>query len=639
MDQTNMTWMRNHAALAQHHADLAARLAQTHPADLTWCDTRQDVPSASMTLPDGRSLALASRYNPQQEAQRLIEAIDLQKTACVVVMGVGLGHHVAALAELMKDRGLLLVFEPDLALFRAVLEKIDHSRWLGADNVILADTQTDRTTLITRLERFSSVVTQGTQLISHPTSRQRDTEAFKSFGQMITDTLAYCRTTIATALVNASRTCHNLACNLPHYGAGASVNELYDAAHGYPAVCIGAGPSLVKNVDLLRNPDVRKNVVVISVQTTLKPLLDRGIRPDFVTALDYSAICQRFYENLPPLPDVTLVAEPKANPIILDSFPGPIRVCHSQFNDQLLGKLARPIVPMPGGATVAHLSFYLAQFLGCDPIMFIGQDLGFSDGLYYALGTAVHNVWSSELNTFNTIEMMEWQRIVRHKGNLQREQDIHGQPIFTDEQMITYLKQFERDFAKASQTIIDATEGGMPKQHTKPMPLSEALAQYATRPVPKLPVPSLELNPNRLDELVDLLRQRIRQVTALRRTTLDTIPILKQMIKHQRNGTKMSQLFEQLGKNQKRVEAELNDAFQIASQLNAVGAFKRARADRLLQQVDGDELDKQQRQIERDKENLQWLVQSCDETLTILRAALDRTRQFAQQKKQQAIAA
>jgi len=34
------------------------------------------------------------------------------------------------------------------------------------------------------------------------------------------------------------------------------------------------------------------------------------------------------------------------------------------------------------GATVAHLAYYLAEHLGCNPIIMVGQDLGFSDGLF-----------------------------------------------------------------------------------------------------------------------------------------------------------------------------------------------------------------------------------------------------------------
>ena len=54
------------------------------------------------------------------------------------------------------------------------------------------------------------------------------------------------------------------------------------------------------------------------------------------------------------------------------------------------------------------------------------MDLGFSDGLYYFPGTAIHDVWAPELGPFNTLEMMEWRRIVRHRNHLKKLDDIRG---------------------------------------------------------------------------------------------------------------------------------------------------------------------------------------------------------------------
>lgn len=614
----------NLQALRRTDPALAERIAQAEPAPLQWQTARSGTWTASLPREDGRPTPLASRFDPEQEAAKLLNAVDYHRDACVVLLGVGLGYHLTQAAQGMGERGLIIAFEPDLAVLRAVLEQIDHTAWLGRRNVVLADAEMDRAALTRRLDRFASTLTQGTRLVTHPPTRQRAGETLQQFSQALTDTVAYFRTTVATALVNSARTCRNLACNLDHYVAGPTTDELHNAAQGYPAVCVAAGPSLARNVELLRDPKVREKVVVISVQTTLKPLLDRGIRPDFVTALDYSAICKRFYEGLPELPDVTLVVEPKAHPAILDAFPGPIRILNSEFNDKLLGDMARPMIPLKSGATVAHLSLYLAQHLGCDPIMFIGQDLGFSDGLYYAPGTAVHQVWSSELNPFNTLEMMEWQRVVRNKAHLKRFEDVHGQPIFSDEQMITYLKQFERDFGDAPQTIIDATEGGMPKAHTTAMTLRDALDQYATRPAPKLPPPPRHLDTDRLAALDDLLDHRRAEVRELKATARKTIPILRRMQEHQRDRARMEKLDHQLKKHQRRVHTELGEAFTLVNALNTLGAFKRSRADRAISHLTGDNFERQGKQIERDIENLDWLIQACDEALAIFTEAHQR---------------
>lgn len=636
MRAPNDVLQRNLALLRRIDPRLAQRVEQADPVALEWSQTRTGQWTASIDH-HGRPIALASRYDPHKEAGALVGEIDYRKTACAVVLGFGLGYHAARVARDLNGRGVLIIYEPDVALLRAAFERIDQTDWMCKTVPIFADDQTDRAQLLQKLEGHASLITQGMKLIVHPASRQRHEEAFKSFGKTVTEVLAFCRTNVATALVNSARTCRNLAANLDLYAAGATTNELHHAAEGCPAVCVSAGPSLVRNADLLRDPAVRANVVVIAAQTALRPLLDRGVRPDFVTALDYSQACRRFYEQLPDLPDVTLVAEPKAHHTVFDNYPGPVRVCASIFNDELLGDLRRPITPIGSGATVAHLSFYVAQHLGCDPIIFIGQDLGFSDGLYYAPGTAVHQLWACEINPFNTMEMMEWKRIMGVKGNLRRAQDIHGRPIFTDEQMATYLKQFERDFAKAGQTILDATEGGLPKAHAQQVTLSEALRQYATRPVPQLPIPPRTLDRRRLDAVIELIRQRVREINDLRSTTRKTIPILRQMQEHQRDQQRLEKLYKQLRKHQIHVETDLRQAFVVVNNLNTVGTYKRARADRAIGFIEGDRFEKQSQQISRDIDNLDFLIQACDEALDIFEMALERATASAKKQGDAAV--
>jgi len=628
----------NLAQLRKMEPELCDRIENTTPAALTWSESKSGPLTATIEH-DGRPIALASKYDPAGEAEKLISSIDATKHGAAVIMGLGLGYHVAQAAELLgSEKSLLIVHESDISLMRAVFERIDHTAWLSQANLVLADDQLDRAALLSRIERFGSIMTQGTALITHPTARRLSESSVANFSEMVTDALAFMRTNIATTLVNSSRTIRNLTTNMPYYVGGDTTNDIYQVAQGYPAVCVSAGPSLAKNVHLLKNPEIRRNVIVISVQTTLKPLLDHGIRPDFVTALDYHEISKRFYEGLPRLDGenpVTLVAEPKANKSILDNFPGPVRVTASQFADRLLGPHARPIMPIQPGATVAHLSFYLAQHLGCDPIIFIGQDLGFSNGLYYCPGTAIHDVWAPELNQFNTLEMMEWQRIVRHRGHLQRQEDINGQPIFTDEQMVTYLKQFERDFARSSQTIIDATEGGLPKEHTQRTTLQDALDQYATRPIPNLPQANSTLDPSRLEMLEDLLETRLHETQQIRKLSQATIPLLKQMKQHQRDFKKANKIYAQIEKNKKRVE-QYKEIFSLINDLNTIGSFKRARADRAIHHSKGNQFEQQVAQLDRDLVNLDWLIQACDEAIQIFHEGLQRVQQFRKRALQSA---
>ena len=624
------TLERNLQALERVDADLAGRLRETSARPgLTWTRSKEnDAPSATVAVTDEgggeRRITLASRFRPLTEADRLVDAADLNANAAIVVLGFGVGHHVAALVERCRDKAVVIVYEPDESLLRAVLEHHDVSRWIAGQHLALFAGDVTTPAITRRLESTSGIISQGVQFITHPPTRQLHAEAIREFSEQFAGFVAYCRTNLTTTFVHATLTCRNLVRNLAHYAAGPTINPLCRAAAGYPAVLVSAGPSLARNLALLAEPGVRDRVVIIAAQTVLKPLLARGIRPHFVTALDYHEISRRFYEDLPPLDGVTLVVDPKVNEAVVDHFPGPLRMSASGFLNVLLGDTAPDTMGLPAGSNVAHLSFYLAQHLGCDPIILIGQDLGFSNGLYYCPGTAIHDVWAPELNPLNPVETMEWQRIARHKAHLKRTTDQAGRTMYSDEQMLTYQRQFERDFAAADQTILNATEGGAVIADAEATTLRDALANHAGRELPDLPAPAAGLDRERLREVAACVGRRVDEIRKLRHTSQQTLPILEKMLARQRDGRAMERLFRKLEHRRETAES-LSEAHQVVNHLNQVGVFRRQRADRAIQ-VDGelDPYERQRRQLERDMDNLTWLIDACEQAHQLIEEGIEK---------------
>jgi hypothetical protein len=607
---------KNLAALGMRNAELADLLPLAMPCEhLCFGETADGVITATI---DGKQLC--SRHQPLDEAQRQIEGVDLVEHAVVVVMGFGLGYHVQKLAERSQKATLIVVFEPNVSLLRDVFDQIDHSHWLGSALVLFVTDADDRGSLARKLDGAESILAQGVHFFEHPASKQRLGNSAGRFGKLFSDFMASAKTTLTTTLMRSADTIRNLILNVDHYAGGAGVRDLSNVAKGMPAVVVSAGPSLHRNLRELKRDGVRERCVIIAVQTALKPLLDAGIQPHFVTALDYHEISKRFYEDLNPedLQAVTLVADPKANPVILDVYPGPVRCCANDFLDKLLGPIARDMGKLPAGATVAHLAMYLARYMGCDPIAIIGQDLGFSDGLYYAPGTAIHQVWAPELNPFNTIAMMEWQRIARHRTHLKKVKDVHGKNMYTDAQMHAYLQQFERDFAKYKSeglTIIDASEGGVAKQHTTTMLLRDFLAKHATRALPSLPSACRGTDAQRIQAARTRVGEIRSDIQRLSRTSDDTASLLRKMIDHQGDGPKMAGYFKQLESHRKQVDQRFA-AFELINQLNQLGVFKRLKADRRMHMESGrDPLSKQRAQLERDLENVKWIADAARQML------------------------
>ena len=620
----------NLSALARRCPTLAEKLAATPPRHGLEFFTAGD--GALSGACDGR--LLASRRWPLEEARRLAGTLDPKTSGCALVMGFGMGYHVQELHRRMNEVGVVAVYEPDLGMLRAVLERIDCSAWLGSGGVAIFDDPADKATISLCTQGWEAPLAVGVQIIQHPASIARVDAGAGVFAESFSQVVATLRTHIITTMMQTDVTVRNLLMNAGHYAGRPGIGELAGIGAGRLGIVVSAGPSLRRNIAVLREAcrnGLRDRCVIVCVQTVLKQLLAEGIRPHFVTALDYHEISRRFYEGLTAedVRGVTLVAEPKANPAILDAYPanGSIRLIEDSYLEQVIGEeLGGRHTPLRPGATVAHLAYYLARFLGCDPVVMVGQDLAFTDGQYYAKGAAIHQTWAAELNAFNTLEMLEWQRIARMRGNLHEAKDVLGRKVYTDDQMAAYLAQFERDFMddeRRGLTTIDATEGGVRKAHTITGTLADTIERFGHASPTPLVVPECPIPDRRQEAALKArlasLRSEVRQVARISRETRD---LLGKTARSLDEPAKANRLIAQIHSLRDRVEA-IRPAYPLVQRLNQTGTFKRFRADRLIALEPGlTPRQRQRRQVERDSMNVGWLADVADVLDDLLDASI-----------------
>jgi hypothetical protein len=667
-------YVRNLCALWESDPRLAMALESVHEDDVPPLEPAREggwtvkVPAGG----GGAPVYLHSRYRPVAEARAWADAVKSDNRYAVVVCGFGLGYHVKALWERLggTDGGdgggggdvLIVVAEPNLPLLKAALAAEDYSDMLRGRPGILGGgvmlvTSLDRGQLVERLEPRSVVFTAGagTLLTSHPASMQAAPAFFSAFQKLITEFIAFTRTGFVTLMLNNVATCRNIANNLGRYVTTPPIDVFAGAFKGRPAVLVAAGPSLAKNMHLLRelvgpDPAAPRRAVIIAVQTMLKPLLAAGFEPDFVTSLDYNTVSTRFFENLADsggaggggVDRVHLTAEAKANWNVLDIFPGTMSLTQNDFADKLLRGAGFPArAGLKAGATVAHLSFYLAEFLGCDPVILVGQDLGFVAGLYYKPGTAIHETWGVELGRFNTLETKEWERIVRSRLILRKIPDIHGHPMYTEEQFFVYLQQFERDFAASRCRVIDATEGGARKQGVQVMTLRQAIDQFCSEggggggatglhnlgadPCPS-PRPWKSWSCDALANLRqarEALLARRAEGLAMKQTCETTTPLLEEMLAHQQDEPRMNRLFIEVDRARARVGSD-PQTFEMISLLNTIGELRRFQADLGVKGAKSGSLDHQRRQLLRDMDYVANLKVGAERLIEIVDEALGR---------------
>ena len=573
------------------------------------------------TTAQGRQLHLHSRYDPTAEAERLVEEVDAAHTLAFYIHGFGLGYHVEALYRRASEEAIFVIFEPDLSLLRMAFHSRDLSPLIESKRLIFF-THADKGELLNRLSPSAALISLGSATVVHPPSQQIASAFHDQMRVWIEEFGSYTQTSVNTVLLNSQRTAENVARNIGWYAASPSLDRLKGRHQGKPAVVVSAGPSLRKNKHLLK--DLQGRAILIAVQTTLQPLLEMGIEPDYVTSLDYHDICTRFFEKLPKTLKTELVAEPKANNRILSMYPGPVSLLGNGFAEGLVREMRLAKTRLRDGATVAHLAYYLAEHLGCDPVIFVGQDLGFSDGLIYTPGTSYEDVWRPEQGRFCTVEMKQWEQIVRERFLLRKIPDQEGRPMYTEERMFTYLQQFERDFLSTRTVVIDATEGGAAKRGTTVMPLARAAAEFCTSLLPAedgAEHPGMQWR--RQGQVADCLKRRREEGREIERIARETLPLLEEIRDNLSDQPRVNRAIGAID----ALRGQMNDlgaTYDLVTQFCQQSEMKRFEADRKIAAAKLTPTEKQRQQVLRDIDNVRQIIAASIEFSGLMDEVTDR---------------
>lgn len=457
----------NLALLRRNDPNLAARLEGWEGGqDLEVLGARSGWPTVRRRGGDG-ALFVHSSVDPWREARRLVEDAEPAAADVVVVLGAGLGYHLLALAD-RRPACPVIVVEKDHGMVRLAMDNLDLRPLLERDNVywVLGD---DPDKLQLSLGRaFDYHRLRKVAVLEHPGSVRLDPAFYRRMRRRVLDAVNLMVVNLVTVLQHGGQWLRNSILNLPAVAENPGIGELFGRFAGRPAIIISAGPSLDKNVDLLR--EAKGKALLLCVDTALKAVLRRGIHPDFVFSLDGCDLNYRHFEGI-DVDDVRLVAEPMTHHKIVETFRGPVLI--ASFGSPLIrwvesftGEKGELFV----GGSVATMAFAAAIKFGADPIIFVGQDLSYPGGRYYAQGTFYEeNGWKFAFAEKDLIEVPA----------------LDGGKVVTNRGMYNFLRWFEAAIQKfPDRTFIDATEGGALIAGTRVMSLREAIDAYCRQDIP-----------------------------------------------------------------------------------------------------------------------------------------------------------
>lgn len=421
---------------------------------------------------------LCSPSDPEKQAKLWAEDNYVKKEGYVYyVSGIGMGFHIIELFEKICDEiSFIVVAEKNLPIIKSFLSNFDLTKLLSSNRFYLLR-DNDRSAVFKRLGGLQDMPTRGfkvtSQLNYYDALWQRDTLV------VVRDYCDHQRTGVCTQILNAETTYRNVLDNLKDYLLTTSFKFLKDWFKDCPAIIVGAGPSVDNELPHLVNPRYRGGYVLFTTPTMLKPLLKIGRKPHFVTALDYHELSGRFYEDIEIDKSIVAIFEPKANRAIIEKF-----TAAAVLGRQQIAFLANEFIAwslldqpddhpnVPSGSTVAHLCLYLADYMGCDPIIHIGQDLAFTEGRYYS---------DAVLNAH------EWKKESAKRADppanplLRKKEGKQGNPAWQDEQMHSYHQQFEilwSDCKKRDVKVYDCSSLGIVKDNCENADFVEVLDKH-----------------------------------------------------------------------------------------------------------------------------------------------------------------
>lgn len=354
-------WANNLAMLEHRWPELAAVVAE------------QAVDTLSVDLVEGRQstlkingVQLTSRHDRAGEAA--LQAMSLNAAEGVIhLYGVGLGE--LPLAFLAKpDLQRLDIRILNETIFALILHLADQCQWLADPRVSMALAGSEPEIKLPFFVSPPELV-----LASDANAKIRDRLEAE----------------IAVPFTNArfdpkdAQWLDRLASNQDILRRDRDVGELFGSQPGSEIYVVATGPTLDSQYDRLRAIRSRCDAPrLICVDTALRPLLDNGIRPDFVVAIDAAISRQVLPEDGGA--GMCLVYFPVVDHAVLQAWQGVRYAAYSA--SPIFDGLRREIVKAElfADGSVVHPAVDLAVKMGARQISLVGTDFAYVHDLAHA---------------------------------------------------------------------------------------------------------------------------------------------------------------------------------------------------------------------------------------------------------------
>jgi len=479
---------------------------------------------------EGKSIYIHSRYDPEKEAERFVSNLNIEGIDSIIVLGFGLGYHVKTLFNKIRDKGVkLFVIIEDLYLFKRALSYNDFTDLFTYEKFyLILFEDPEKTELSYIIQSKIDHIFEKIQLIELLFINNLELENIDHIREELQYILYTQLANNATVTERGAEWEKNILGNLALLLRKPGVGYVQDCFKDKTAIIVAAGPSLNKNIHLLKK--AKGKAIIIAVDAVLKRLLAEDIIPDIVVVYDGYKYTLKYFEGLDysKLNDVILLSSHLFYNHVLEEWPGPLLFAPVVgIADDLLywvEKTSDYKGRISTGGSVAHLAFMFAWQLKANPIVLVGQDLAFTDDTTHVSGSAYHRNIDEEMRRSNKLFL--------------KIKDIHGNDVWTRNDFYYYLVWFNRMISglkniDKDKIFIDATEGGARIEGTELMSLEEVINVYCQEEidtVEELLVKICSYKPVFSEEIIKEINKEVDSIRKINKLASDGLMLVDYLI-------------------------------------------------------------------------------------------------------------
>lgn len=450
--ESNVQFLKSHApGLLELIGRAGQKKANTIPAK-----------NGSLTLvyhKDGTPYYLHSRFNPQEESQKILQKRNLEADH-IVVLGLGLGYQLELLMNRKDPLTRVLLVEPDMELLGHSLKTVDWKHLFSRKDFFYCF-GTDLDQLAETLHGFVNVTAlDKLEFVELPAETRLLKPFFEKAREIVEAEIKAHLYDFKTRLAESYMVPRNIMKNLPLILKTRPITRLENAFKGVPGFIVSAGPSLDKNVLFLEK--LRDRGIMVAVDTALKPLLKRSIQPHFTAIGDPSHKNYLHLQGCEEQLQHFVVAETGIAHQVFKDFPNKLfTLSIGKSLVRLLEKHSESLGEVDAWGSVISIAVAFAVYIGLDPIVFVGQDFAFSGTRNHCRGTSWEEHKMEYSRSLDELQRFEAQSIAGNKKVMEME-DIYGHKTHTSERLALYKNFLVRMTRRYPQTrFINATQGGI----------------------------------------------------------------------------------------------------------------------------------------------------------------------------------